>query len=319
MAGFIKLFGSILRSTVWGEPDATRIVWITMMALADRDGIVEASVPGLAHDARVTLEQAQAALSTFLAPDPHSRTKDFDGRRIEEVRGGWRLLNHDLYREKLDAEDQRDKAAERKRRQRRRADGSDASDAQQTIDVTSERDMSRDGVTERDKRDESRMSRHTDPDPDPKEDQSQKPSRLSEPKGKRGYNAEQVEAAARVWAFLNRCRQHVMPTSRELAANQTSLDMICKLFTLRHTEDDVKAVIRQYGREVQHNPESGKYFDGVTPFRPENFLRALGKVGTGAAPSNGNGATSNGGQQRRARSPGQYPGQIARAAEKAAK
>lgn len=116
MAGYVKLFGSILRSTVWGEPDSTRLVWITMLALADRDGIVEASVPGLAHEARVSLEATQAALATFLAPDQFSRTKDFEGRRIEEVRGGWRLLNADLYRRMLDADDQREKAAERQRR-----------------------------------------------------------------------------------------------------------------------------------------------------------------------------------------------------------
>jgi hypothetical protein len=101
---FTKLFGTILASTVWQEPDSTRLTWITMLAMADRDGLVAASVPGLAHMARVSVPQVEAALATFMSPDPYSRTPDNDGRRIEQVPGGWRLLNHALYRQRQDSE-----------------------------------------------------------------------------------------------------------------------------------------------------------------------------------------------------------------------
>ena len=50
---FVKVHSSILDSSVWLEDDRTRIVWFTLMAMADRDGRVEASVPGLANRARV--------------------------------------------------------------------------------------------------------------------------------------------------------------------------------------------------------------------------------------------------------------------------
>ena len=96
---FTKMFGSITDSTVWGEPDPTRIVWITMLAMANRDGFVHSSVPGLAHRARVSLEACEAALETFKSPDPYSRTVDYEGRRIEAVDGGWILLNYLKYRE----------------------------------------------------------------------------------------------------------------------------------------------------------------------------------------------------------------------------
>lgn len=108
---FTKLSSGILASTVWQEPNSTRIVWITMLALADRNGYVAASIPGLAHLARVTLQEVEAALATFSAPDPYSRTPDNEGRRIEAVAGGWRLLNHALYRARRDA----DETKERKR------------------------------------------------------------------------------------------------------------------------------------------------------------------------------------------------------------
>lgn len=109
MAGFTKLFSTIIHSTIWGAPDSIRIVWVTMMAMANIDGVVEASVPGLARAAQVSVEDCRKALTYLSAPDPDSRTKDHGGRRIEEVPGGWFLLNHGLYRERMSVADIREK------------------------------------------------------------------------------------------------------------------------------------------------------------------------------------------------------------------
>ncbi len=104
---FTKLFSSITESTIWCEPSETRIVWITMLAMADKNGRVWASVPGLANRAQVSLSDAQKALKKFLSPDEHSRTKDHEGRRIEPIDGGWRLLNHAKYRAVRDDEERK--------------------------------------------------------------------------------------------------------------------------------------------------------------------------------------------------------------------
>ncbi len=117
---YVKVHASILDSSVWLEDDRTRIVWFTLMAMANRDGIVEASVPGLANRARVPRRSCEAALEIFMAPDPDSRTPDHDGRRLEKVPGGWRLLNYEPYREKDSIEDAKAKNAERQRRFRER-------------------------------------------------------------------------------------------------------------------------------------------------------------------------------------------------------
>lgn len=114
--GYTKLFSSILDSTIWIEPAATRLVWITLLAMADRDGVVEASVPGLANRARVDRSECERALALLLSPDPDSRTPDHEGRRIEVVAGGWKIINYDEYRRRLSAEEQREKTAERQRR-----------------------------------------------------------------------------------------------------------------------------------------------------------------------------------------------------------
>jgi len=132
MSGYVKLFSSILHSTIWRESDHTRLVFITMLAMADKDGRVEASVPGLADAARVPLAGCQTALASLQAPDPFSRTVDSEGRRIEVMDGGWRLLNHAKYRAKLGAEERRDYNALKKREQRAREKSTTVNDSQQS-------------------------------------------------------------------------------------------------------------------------------------------------------------------------------------------
>jgi hypothetical protein len=118
--GFTKLFSSIVTSTIWQEDDTTRIVWITLLALADAQGRVEGSVPGLAHIAHVGLPECEHALERLSSPDPYSRTRDFEGRRIEAIDGGWRILNYTKYRERRDPDNRREQNREAKRRQRDR-------------------------------------------------------------------------------------------------------------------------------------------------------------------------------------------------------
>lgn len=109
---FTKLFSSITESTIWVEPHATRIVWITMLAMADRKGRVWGSIPGLANRARVTLEECEAAIACFMRPDKYSRTKEHNGRRIEEIDGGWQLLNYAKFRAIQDEEQRRESKRE---------------------------------------------------------------------------------------------------------------------------------------------------------------------------------------------------------------
>ena len=117
---YTKLFSTILDSTIWTEPWHIKGVWITMLAMADKDGIVQASVPGLARRATVSTEECVEALARFEQPDEWSRTPDHDGRRIETVQGGWKLLNYSNYRAKMSAEDRRAYKAAKQREYRER-------------------------------------------------------------------------------------------------------------------------------------------------------------------------------------------------------
>ncbi len=120
MSGYTKLFSTIVSSSVWAEPDAVRLVWVTMLALADRDGIVESSVPGLSHLARVDMAKTEDALRRLEAPDPYSRTTSSEGRRIERVPGGWRLINYVEYRERMNLESRKEYKALKQREYRER-------------------------------------------------------------------------------------------------------------------------------------------------------------------------------------------------------
>ena len=108
MAGYTKLFNSILASTIWREDDKTRLVWITLLAMADKNGVAEGSLPGLADFARVSIPDCQRALERLSAPDCYSRSQVNEGRRIEVVEGGWRLINHPKYRAQLSADERRE-------------------------------------------------------------------------------------------------------------------------------------------------------------------------------------------------------------------
>ena len=98
---YTPVFKSILTSTIWLEKSHVKVVWITMLLLCDKNGIVEGAVPGIANSAVVSVDECREAIRVLLSPDPDSRTKEFEGRRVEEIDGGWRILNHRKHREKL--------------------------------------------------------------------------------------------------------------------------------------------------------------------------------------------------------------------------
>ena len=115
---YAKLFSSIVHSTIWREPDHVRLTWITMLALADSRGRVWASVPGLADVSRISVDDCRAALVVLKAPDSDSRDQSHEGRRIEDIDGGWYVLNYPKYRAIRNEEDRREQTRAAVRRHR---------------------------------------------------------------------------------------------------------------------------------------------------------------------------------------------------------
>jgi len=96
---FVKLYGSILDSSIWSEDPWTRLLWVTMLAMADADGQVMASVPGLARRANIPLDKTLEALEVLTSPDAFDRSGVDEGRRLRVIPGGWLLVNYERYRE----------------------------------------------------------------------------------------------------------------------------------------------------------------------------------------------------------------------------
>ncbi len=76
---------------------------MAFLARATWHGIVEGSVPGLAHLCRMDVEDFKACIEILESPDQYSRNPENNGRRIESIPGGWKILNYEIYREKTQA------------------------------------------------------------------------------------------------------------------------------------------------------------------------------------------------------------------------
>lgn len=138
MKPFTKLFSSIVSSSIWRTSKDTKVVWITMLAMCDKEGEIWASVGGLADMARVTKEECQKALTELESPDDDSRTKLYDGRRIEPIDGGWRILNYKKYRELGRNEDRREYFAEQKAKKRAEQKSTLSTDSPQSPPIAEE-------------------------------------------------------------------------------------------------------------------------------------------------------------------------------------
>lgn len=99
---YIPLFTSVVRSSLWSESGDCIKVFLTLCAEADCDGFVRASPDGIRRLADLTLEDTMRHLTTLEAPEPMSKdiTRDpkHDGRRIERIPDGWRVVNLEWYR-----------------------------------------------------------------------------------------------------------------------------------------------------------------------------------------------------------------------------
>lgn len=156
---FVKLDVKTLESTLWLDPDSTRIFitalllaepyeLITPMAqikVAELDetgfivpagwyGLAAASSPGIAHRALMDIDRATKALISLGEPDKSSRSKEFDGRRLVRIDGGFIVLNFIDYRDKDMSTADRSKRW--RQRQKEKASRSDTRDATRVTDAT---------------------------------------------------------------------------------------------------------------------------------------------------------------------------------------
>lgn len=120
---YAKVFASLWDGTLYGQSDA-QLVFIFLLARADREGYVEATHQAIAGPTGLPLERVTAALAVLEAPDEHSRSDEFQGSRLERIddrrNWGWRIVNYLKYRNMPDADTVRAQTRERQRQKRSR-------------------------------------------------------------------------------------------------------------------------------------------------------------------------------------------------------
>jgi hypothetical protein len=136
MESWAPLWNTIVNSSVWNRdtPDKkdVKIMWVTFLALKDKNGIVHSTLPGMKKDSGLTLEEAAHAIEVLESPDPLSNNKDFEGRRIQKIQDGWLVLNHRHYRDKIRLIQRKQYNAEKQKEYRikRKVGNSPVSDSQ---------------------------------------------------------------------------------------------------------------------------------------------------------------------------------------------
>jgi hypothetical protein len=135
---YSKLYSSIVHSSLWTEPDHIRILFITLLAIADREGYVFGSRNGLIRLANLDPDQCAAAdpFQALMDADKDSsdilRNPENEGRRIVAVAGGFQILNFLYYRSLRNEDDRREQNREAQQRFRSKRASAKVSQRQPT-------------------------------------------------------------------------------------------------------------------------------------------------------------------------------------------
>lgn len=120
-----KIHAQFFDSSVNETDPMTRLAFIGMIVLSDRQGRLDLTPESLARRLNLDLDTVQRALVVLASPDAGSRSPEHEGRRIvpiDPVRSwGWFVVNKEQYRTAdTNDNDVRADARERKRSQRER-------------------------------------------------------------------------------------------------------------------------------------------------------------------------------------------------------
>lgn len=162
---YVKIDQDVLDSSVWPNRNR-RSVWFTMLIMArpvlleepvealdvetmapagfhigaGRYGIVRASSEGIAQRDGCQLADCLEQLASLASPDRHSRSPEWDGRRIARIAGGYLVLNYAKYRDEQESSTQRvRKWRERQKQEREARNGGNGNGNGETVTATSEK------------------------------------------------------------------------------------------------------------------------------------------------------------------------------------
>lgn len=107
-----KIFESMYKGTLYGQWEAI-VTFQQLIVLCDSDGVVDMTPPAIAATTSIPLDIIQKGIEALEQVDQYSRSPAHNGRRIVLIDParpwGWRIVNHDYYRNLASKEDKREK------------------------------------------------------------------------------------------------------------------------------------------------------------------------------------------------------------------
>lgn len=104
-----KVFTKMYEGSMVGAGADVFALWPYIIANADMQGMVELNPPLIAFKLGMTEAEVVNVISKFLAPDPRSRSKELEGRKLECVGEFlYHVVNFEYYRKIRNAEDRRE-------------------------------------------------------------------------------------------------------------------------------------------------------------------------------------------------------------------
>lgn len=97
IGNWTPIFSKLVDSSVWDEPYSVRVLWMTMLALKDRDHVVRCNEYALHKRGSMPMEDVEAGLRVLESPDKRRPDQEYGGRRIQRVEDGWLILNGEVY------------------------------------------------------------------------------------------------------------------------------------------------------------------------------------------------------------------------------
>lgn len=92
------------------EEVETRYVFIMMLAISDKEGVVIGTDTAISRRINVPLNLFRGAMERLMAPDGESNNHEHDGRRIIPSEGerGYQIVSYTIYRDMKDEEARRE-------------------------------------------------------------------------------------------------------------------------------------------------------------------------------------------------------------------
>lgn len=120
---YAKVFSQIFDSSI-AENYEARHVFQDLLILADRTGVVDMTVEAIARRTNGPAKRIKEAIQFLSQPDPRSRSKEHEGRRLIQLDSrrdwGWIIVNYEHYRSIQDEEARRATWRDAKAKQRQR-------------------------------------------------------------------------------------------------------------------------------------------------------------------------------------------------------